>query len=106
MSEQHKTTVRRALEDLFNTGDLEIADEVFAADYVDHSSSNPELSSVENIKRFVGEWRIAFPDTRNVVEDMIAEGDKVAARWMAARWTTCATHEGEFLGVASQPAVR
>lgn len=101
MSEQHKTTVRRALEDLFNTGDLEIADEVFAADYVDHSPSDSEASGLENIKRFVGEWRIAFPDTRNVVEDMIAEGDKVAARW-----TTCATHEGEFLGVASQPAVR
>lgn len=93
--EEHKAVVRRAIEELFNTGRMKIADEVFATDYVDHSPSNPELSSLENIKRFVEERRVAFPDTRNVVEDMIAEGDKVAARW-----TTQATHRGEILGVA------
>src|SRR5215204_4283902 len=37
----------------------------------------------------------AFPDSRNVVEDVIAEGDRVAARW-----TTRATHKGEFAGIS------
>lgn len=93
--EEHKAVVRRAIEELFNTGSLEVADEVFAADYVDHTPSNSELSGLENIKRFVCEWRIAFSNTRNAIDDMVAEGDRVAVRW-----TTYATHEGEFLGVS------
>jgi predicted ester cyclase len=42
----------------------------------------------------VSEWLTAFPDTVSVVRDMIAEGDRVAARW-----TTQATHRGEFMDV-------
>jgi predicted ester cyclase len=42
----------------------------------------------------VSEWLTAFPDTVSVVQDMIAEGDKVAARW-----TTQATHRDEFMDV-------
>jgi steroid delta-isomerase-like uncharacterized protein len=94
LSEINKAVVRRAVEELFNTGNLDIADQVFAPDYVDHSPSDLELSGLENVKRFVVGWRAAFPDTRSAVEDMIAEGDRVAVRW-----ATQATHRGEFLGV-------
>lgn len=94
MSEEDKVVVRRLIEELFNTGDQDIADEVLAADYVDHSPSHRGLPGPENLKRAVSEWRIAFPDTRNVVEELVAEGDRVAARW-----TTHATHRGEFMGI-------
>ncbi len=93
--EENKVVVRRVIEDLFNTGDPAIAEEVFAADYVDHTPSHPDLRGPENVARSVAEWRAAFPDTRSTVEDLVAEGDKVAARW-----TTEATHAGEFMGVA------
>jgi steroid delta-isomerase-like uncharacterized protein len=93
-SEANKTVVLRLIEDLFNTGNLDIADEVLARDYVDHSPSHPELSGPENIKRSVSEWLSAFPDTVSVAQDVVAEGDKVAARW-----TTRATHRGEFMDV-------
>jgi steroid delta-isomerase-like uncharacterized protein len=92
--ETNKAVVRRLVEDLFNTGDLEIADEVFADDYVDHSASYPESSGPENVKRSVSEWLAAFPDTVSVVQDIVAEGDKVAARWSSR-----ATHRGEFMDV-------
>ena len=94
VSEESKVATRRLIEGLFNTGNQEIADEVLAADYIDHSPSHPDLPSPENLKRAVGEWRVAFPDTHNVIEDMVAEGDKVAVRW-----TTHATHRGEFMGI-------
>ena len=42
----------------------------------------------------MSEWLTAFPDTVSVVRDIIAEGDRVAARW-----TTRATHRGEFMDV-------
>ena len=94
MSEENKAIARRVIEEFLNTGNPDVADEIFAADYVDHNPSNPEMSGVENIKRSVSDWHIAFPDTYNIVEDMICEGDKVAVRWI-----TYATHQGEFMGI-------
>ncbi len=96
VSEESKAVTRRLIEELFNTGNQEIADEVLAADYVDHSPSHPDLPGPENLKRAVAEWRDAFPDTRNIIEDMVAEGDKVAVRWI-----THATHRGQFMGIAA-----
>ena len=92
--EENKETARRVIEELFNMGNQDVVDQIFAPDYVDHDPSNPEMSGVENIKKSVSDWRAAFPDTRNTVEDVIAEGDRVAIRW-----TTRATHRGEFMGV-------
>jgi steroid delta-isomerase-like uncharacterized protein len=94
-SEQNKVIVRQLIEGFFNTGDPDLADEVLSEDYIDHSPSHPDLSGPENVKQAVSEWRNAFPDTVSVVQDMVAEGDKVAARW-----TTQATHQGEFMDFA------
>ena len=74
-----------------------MADKIFAVDHVDHNPSRK--SGVENIKRSVNDWHAAFPDTRNSVEDVIAEGDKVAVRW-----TTRATHK-ESSWASSRPAI-
>ncbi len=95
MPEENRAAARRIVEDLFNTRDAGIVDEVFAADYVDHTASNPEMRGPENVQRFIESWRVAFPDTRSAVDHIVAEGDRVAVRW-----TTCATHRGKFMGVA------
>lgn len=92
MSEENKTIARRVIEEFLNTGNPEVADEIFATYYVDHDSSNPGLSGLENVKRSVSAWHDAFTDTLDGVEDVIAEGDKVAVRWI-----TYATHRGEFM---------
>ena len=94
MSGKNKAVVRRMIEDLFNSGDLDLADEVFAEDYWDHTPSSHALGGLGNVKRWIGLWRESFPDTRNTVENLLAEGDEVAVRWV-----TRATHQGEFLGV-------
>jgi SnoaL-like polyketide cyclase len=70
----NKAVVRRFIEGFLNTGDVDIADEVLAADYIDHTSSNPEMCGHENIRQFVDEWLTAFPNSHSVVEDMVAEG--------------------------------
>ena len=87
--------VRRFIEGFLNTGDPNVADEVLAPDYIDHTPSDPKLAGRENVKRFVTEWLAAFPDSHTVVKDMLAEGDKVAGRW-----TTTATHRGRFRGAS------
>ncbi len=94
-AKENKAIVCQLVEDLFNTGNLDIVEEVLADSYIDHSSSHPDLSGRENVKRSVAEWLAAFPDTVSVAQDVIAEGDKIAVRWI-----TQATHQGEFLGVS------
>lgn len=94
VQEPNKAIVHRLIEDFLATGDPKLADEPLAPHYVDHTPSNSGLTGAENLKRFVREWLSAFPETRTVVHDMIAEGDRVAARW-----TVSATHENQFRSV-------
>ena len=93
MSEQNKKLVRRITDEILNQGNLAVVDERFAGDYVGHTFT--EIQGPEGVKKqFVSPLRSAFPDLHYIVEDQLAEGDKVATRW------TCqGTHEGTFQGV-------
>jgi steroid delta-isomerase-like uncharacterized protein len=95
MSEENKEKTRRFLEEAFNEGNLGVADEIFASDYILHDPAIPEeISGPEGIKQFVQMYRSAFPDTHITVEDQIAEGDEVVTRW-----TGRGTHQGELMGI-------
>ena len=96
MSEEIKALVRRQEEDLFSGGNLELADEIYAPDYVGHDPSNPEdVRGLQAAKRAAADYRRAFPDLRVTVEDLIAEGEKVAARLRVR-----GTHLGDLNGIA------
>jgi steroid delta-isomerase-like uncharacterized protein len=94
MSEQNKTLARRWFEDLFSRGNLDAANEILSAEFVDHLTHEDERG-LEELKHYVGIYRNAFPDIQDIVEDIVAEGDKVVVRWMSS-----GTHQGEFMGVA------
>jgi predicted ester cyclase len=82
--EENKTLVRREQEELWNhTGELDAAQELFAA------------GEAEAAKQEAADFRQGFPDVIITVEDLIAEGDKVVARWRSR-----ATHQGEYMGIA------
>jgi steroid delta-isomerase-like uncharacterized protein len=96
LSEENKAIVRRQEEELFTQGNLDAADEVYAPDYVGHDPSNLEdIQGLEAAKQAADDYRKAFPDLRVTVEDVIAEGDKVAARLRFR-----GTHRGEVQGIA------
>jgi steroid delta-isomerase-like uncharacterized protein len=96
LSEENKAIVRRQEEELFTQGNLDAADEVYAPDYVGHDPSNLEdIQGLEAAKQAADDYRKAFPDLRVTVEDVIAEGDKVAARLRFR-----GTHRGELDGIA------
>lgn len=90
-TEANKAIVERWAE-LWNTGDLAIADEVFATDFVNHDLARPDVTGLEGLKGQVIEIRAAFPDFHLAAEDIVAEGDKVAGRYAA----TGGTHQREF----------
>ena len=96
MSEQNKQLVRRYVEEVQNQHRLDVMDELFAPNIVNHdiASGLPSPQGVEGVKQFFGMMFAAFPDFHAVVEDQVAEGDKVVTRK-----TVSGTHQGEFMGI-------
>jgi steroid delta-isomerase-like uncharacterized protein len=93
--EKNKDTFRRYIEEVWKEENLDIADEVFAEKYLSHQSDGTALErGSEDVKKFVMEYRSAFSDIEDVVEDMIGEDDRVVTRW-----TLNVTHTGEFRGI-------
>jgi predicted ester cyclase len=90
-TEENKTVLRREVEELYNnTGNLEVVEEIFSPNYVSHEPTSGEVRGIEGARQFAANFRKAFPDLQNTIEDMVAEGDKVVMRFRGS-----GTHEGE-----------
>ena len=94
-TEENKTVVRRFFEELLSTDNLALADEILSPDFRFYFAGSPDPMDLKRYKDFLAARRAAFPDRRFAVEDMIAEGDKVSARF-----TMRGTHNGELRGIA------
>jgi steroid delta-isomerase-like uncharacterized protein len=80
---------------VWEEGNIGLVDELVAPDYVNHSPGIPDQpEGPEGIKVLVSMSRGGMLDLRVVIDDMIAEGDRVAVRY-----TIEGTHEGELFGV-------
>jgi predicted ester cyclase len=77
--EELKARARRIPDELLTQGDLAVADEVLAPG-CRHHAPHPIAAGVEGLKAWVVALRRAFPDLRAIVEDEIAEHDRVAQR--------------------------
>jgi steroid delta-isomerase-like uncharacterized protein len=92
-ADDQRTLVARFYDEIVNSGRLEVAGEIFATDFVDHTPTGT-LTGLESLKGFLRSLWAAFPDIRFVVDDLIVVDDKVVARG-----NLTATHEGEFMGI-------
>ena len=90
----NRVVVQRFLEEVINEGRLEQADEIVAEDFVELDPLPGQRQGREGLKEVIGMLRAAFPDMHWVVEEMIAEGEKVVTRFT---WT--GTQQGTFLGI-------
>src|ERR671931_626547 len=85
-AEQNAALVRRAIEEIWNGGDLDLADVLFAPDYVNHDGLIPDLvCGPEAIKISVALYRTAFPDLQISMEELITDGETVVLYWTARR---------------------
>ena len=84
--EENKVIARRLIEEVFNEGNLDVIPELIAPDFVGVGSGGPE-----GFKQVTILYLNAFPDLHQTIEDMVAEGDKVAVRVLVR-----GTHDGEF----------
>ncbi len=89
-----KSRARRVVEEIFNQGDIALANELISPDCVHHIPGGPPVPGLAALRDWLTLTLSIFPDFHAIVEDEIAEGDRVVQR------ITCyGTHEGEFSGV-------
>ena len=94
-TEENKVIYHRFYEELLNKGNLDIVDELVDPNVVSHSPLPDQKPGSEGFKQAIASFRKSFPDLKAIAEDMVAEADKVVARF-----TVTGTHQGEFMGIA------
>jgi ketosteroid isomerase-like protein/predicted ester cyclase len=87
-----EAVLRRMFDEIINQGRLDVADELFADDFVDHGPMG-DISGRDVFKQLVAQWRDAVPDVHCDVDTVIAQGDLCA--WLVR---TTGTHTGGGLG--------
>jgi len=96
MSEENKELVRRWFEEVWNKGRADAIEEMFDENGIAHGLADDPSQPIRgprDFRPFHTVFREAFPNMTIVVEDMIAEADKVAARCSVR-----GKHEGDFMG--------
>jgi steroid delta-isomerase-like uncharacterized protein len=91
--ERNKALVRRFIDEIFLKRDFSAVDELLTEDFTPHTWG-PMPPGRDGLKEAIGRVSAGITDARMTVEDVIAEGDRVAARL-----TSSATHTGEFMGM-------
>ncbi len=93
-TEENKALVRRFVE-ASNQGNLDALDELIADTFVEHSPyAQGGAAGAEGIKQFARMIQSGFPDSQWIIDDLIAEGDK-----LVMRWTSRGTHQCETFGI-------
>ena len=88
-----KETYRGIIEAI-SRGDPDMLERLIAPGVVDHNPIPGQAPGLEGFKQWMASARASFPDLQGSVEDVIGEGDRVAARM-----TWNGTHQGDFVGV-------
>ena len=89
-TEDNKATIRRLIT-AFNQRDLTFIDEAFSSHFVLHTALTPGWpQGLEGARQLFTTMLASAPDVQGTLEDMVAEGEKVAVRW-----TFRGTHTGE-----------
>ena len=92
--EENKALVRREYELGVNPKNFGVRDEVLADNFVAHFPGHEPIHGIEAFRQFTSAFFTAFPDLQTTIEDLMAEGDKVAVRQ-----TWRGTHSASFQGI-------
>ena len=79
MSEENKAVIRRLVEEVYNEGNLDVVDELVAADVFNHPAVPEHRHGIDGFKHVI-EWIRDIGPTHYDIDDIIAEGEKVAVR--------------------------
>lgn len=95
MTTSNKDVVLRYwYQELWDNWNIAVADDHLTDDYHLHAPGVPVPLNRDTTKQVVSMYGTAFPDLKHTVDELIVEGDTVAARW-----TVRGTHKGDFQGI-------
>lgn len=97
---EHKALLRRYIEEVWHNGNIAALDDFLAPTYRRHVSPTAPPLTLDGQKQRLAGFRAAFPDIELTLEDVVAEGDRVAFRS-----TIRGTHRGVFQGIAPTGAL-
>jgi predicted ester cyclase len=88
-TEELKAKGRRYTEEVWNKHNLDVLDELCAANVVVHFSGMPDVEGIDAYKQFLADNHTTFPDWHGTIDEQIGEGNAAACRW-----TTRCTYTG------------
>ena len=94
MSEANKAVIRRLVDGYWTKRDVKVFDEVFAARFIDHHPMPGVPGTKDGLRQLTLGLQSAFPDGQTMLDDVLADGDRVA--W---RWTFQGTQKGPVMGI-------
>ena len=94
-AEENLANQRRVFEEVFEKGNLDAIDELFAPSYYVKSPLGEEIKGAEGFKEVLTAMQPALPDGKYTIDDMFAADDKVVTRF-----TLSGTFTGEMMGIA------
>ncbi len=97
MVEQNKELIRAAFGELEEV--MASHERLYDPDWIGHFPGMPPLD-LDGHRQYSVAMNTAFPDLERMIDDLIAEGDRVVARWSAR-----GTHSGDFMGIPPSGAV-
>jgi len=91
----NKNLLRRFYKEVYVDWSMALVDEVVSPRFTSHDWPEGGPIGPQGFRNFYAAIRSALPDARYTVDDIVAEGDRVAVRWRLL-----GTHEGDFRGIA------
>lgn len=92
--EENKAIYLRELEEVWKQRNVDVLDEIFTTNFVNHDPAWPRVIDLESYKQWTAEWLTSSPDMHITIDDIFAEGDMVVVRW-TSRWTDTAGAAGK-----------
>ena len=93
-TDDNKALVRRFVDEIFVHGDKAAVDELVADDFVAHTWPSASGNAKQDLKGAIDRVGKGLADVEFTVDDLIAEGDRVAVRL-----TSAATQVGTFMSL-------
>jgi len=93
MTDDQKAT-RLRYHDAWNAGDTAALDGIMTTDVVNHSPLPGQPQGVAGFKAALAMMRAGVPDLAISIDSLVADGDRVSARW-----TGSGTHAGDLMGI-------
>jgi predicted ester cyclase len=92
--EPNKAVVRRFIEEVYNLGNMDVADHLLDPNFVSRDALAGEEASREDLKQWIAEQAATSSDLRFSIEEQIAQGDKVVTRFIGSGTHDLAEYEG------------